>query len=118
MPVLRGELQTCRETTNVCRRILIQGQGPLGETRYDMRGNSPALRLSACCVVRGLDIDMTGFREALKIEGPHTARPLVLNCIIRCIWLPSSVLSPFSIAEPTLPYVQAYCMCSPVPLFA
>ena len=68
----------------MARRVLIQAQGRLGDTRYDMRGNSPALRLGACCVVRGLDVDMTGFREALKIEGAQTARPLVLDCIIRC----------------------------------
>lgn len=80
----RGESQTlCRETVDVGRRVLIQGQGSLGETRYDMRGNSPALRLGACCVVRGLDIDMTGFREALKVEGARTARPHISDCLIR-----------------------------------
>ena len=54
---------------HVSKRVLIQGEGELGEARYDMRGNCPALRLSRACFVRRLDVDMTGFREALKVEG-------------------------------------------------
>jgi hypothetical protein len=34
-------------------------------------------------VVRNLDIDMTGFREAVLVEGKASVRPLLQRCIIR-----------------------------------
>ena len=35
----------CRESVDVEKRVLIQGQGALGEARLDQRANSPAFRL-------------------------------------------------------------------------
>ena len=67
----------------MCKRVLIRGEGMLGEARLDHRANCPALRIGRTCVVQGLDIDMTGFREAVKIEGPASVRPAIQNCIIR-----------------------------------
>ncbi len=68
---------------DVDKRILIQGQGSLGEARLDQRANSPAFRLRRAAVLRGVDVDMTGFREALLVEGGAAVRPLVQRCIIR-----------------------------------
>ncbi|BDA45677.1 probable UPF0225 protein Spro_2712 at N-terminal half [Coccomyxa sp. Obi] len=80
----RGIHNGLGETVHVSKRVLIRGEGTLGETRIDHRANCPALRIGRVCVVQGLDIDMTGFREAVKIEGPASVRPAIQNCIIRC----------------------------------
>ncbi|CAL8470738.1 g10280 [Coccomyxa elongata] len=78
----RGIHNGLGETVHVSKRVLIRGEGTLGETRIDQRANCPALRIGRTCV--GLDIDMTGFNEAVKIEGPASVRPAIQNCIIRC----------------------------------
>lgn len=39
-------------------------------------------------MVRNLDIDMTGFREAVLVEGKASIRPLLQRCIIRLAVLP------------------------------
>ncbi|KAK9904188.1 hypothetical protein WJX75_006312 [Coccomyxa subellipsoidea] len=80
----RGIHNGLGETVHVSKRVLIRGEGTLGETRIDHRANCPALRVSRTCLIRDLDIDMTGFREAVKIEGPAHTQPAFLNCIIRC----------------------------------
>ncbi len=67
----------------MAKRVLIQGEGALGEARYDMRANSPALRVARACLIRRLDVDMTGFREALLVEGSANAKPAIQDCIIR-----------------------------------
>ncbi|EIE22744.1 hypothetical protein COCSUDRAFT_16318 [Coccomyxa subellipsoidea C-169] len=72
------------ETVHVSKRVLIRGEGSLGETRIDHRANCPTLRISRSCVIQDLDIDMTGFREALKVEGAASVQPVCQNCIIRC----------------------------------
>lgn len=65
------------------KRLLIKGEGALGEARIDHRSNAPAFRISRSCVLHGIDIDMTGFREAVKVEGTSQVQPLIQNCIIR-----------------------------------
>ena len=79
----------------VDKRVLIQGEGVLGEARLDQRSNSPGLRLARSCWLRGLDLDMTGFREAVRIQGGPSVQPLLSSCIIRraphawaqqCMW--------------------------------
>lgn len=72
------------EAVGVDKRILIHGQGALGEARIDQRANSPAFRLRRSAVLRNIDVDMTGFREAVLVEGKAGVRPLVQRCIIRC----------------------------------
>lgn len=64
----------------VTKRLLIRGAGAPGDTRLDQRANSPALRLERVCVVENLDVDMTGFREALHVA---VAAPLIQRCILR-----------------------------------
>ncbi len=68
----------------VTKRLLIRGEGGAGATRLDQRANSPALRLERACVVSDIDIDMTGFREAVHIAGGAAVAPLLLRCILRC----------------------------------
>ena len=71
------------ESIDITKRLLIRGEGELGETRLDQRANSPAFRISRNCVLENIDVDMTGFREAILIEGPASLQPLIQNCIIR-----------------------------------
>lgn len=68
----------------VTKRLLIRGAGGMGDARLDQRANSPALRLERACVVQGLDIDMTGFKEAVHVAGGAAVAPLILRCILRC----------------------------------
>ena len=75
---------TCRESVNVRKRVLIRGRGSLGETRVDHRGNSPAFRLSNASVLLNLDIDFSGYREALRFEGSDPSGALIHDCIIKC----------------------------------
>lgn len=65
------------------KRILIHGQGGLGEAKIDQRANSPAFRLWRSAVLRNIDVDMTGFREGVLVEGKGDVRPFVQCCIIR-----------------------------------
>ena len=65
------------------KRLLIEGAGQLGETKIDQRANSPTFRISRTCVIRNIDIDMTGFREAIFISGPASVQPLIQHCIVR-----------------------------------
>lgn len=41
-----------RETVHVSKRVLIRGEGTLGETRIDQRANCPALRIGRTCLVQ------------------------------------------------------------------
>ena len=72
-----------RESVQVRKRVLIRGRGALGETRMDHRGNCPAFRLSNSSVLLNLDIDFSGYREALRFEGSDPSGALVHDCIIR-----------------------------------
>lgn len=35
-------------------------------------------------VLRNIDLDQTGFREALLVDGPSSVHPLVQGCKLRC----------------------------------
>ena len=71
------------QSIDVDKRILIHGEGRLGEASLDQRANSPAFRVRRAAVLRNVDIDMTGFREAVLVEGAAMLRPLIDGCIIR-----------------------------------
>jgi hypothetical protein len=43
-------------------------------------------------VVRNLDIDMTGFREAVLVEGKSAVRSLLQRCIIRSAVTPAALI--------------------------
>ena len=95
MPPLCGQsrapaaLRAPRESLVVGKRVLIEGEGLLGEARLDQRANSPGMRLRRSCWLRNLDLDMTGFREAVCIEGGPSVQPLLSSCILRYL-LPHS----------------------------
>ena len=72
----------------MCKRLLIQGEGRLGETKVDQRANSPTFRITRSCVVRNLDLDMTGFHEAVVVTGGAGVAPIIDGCIIRWACLP------------------------------
>eukprot|EP00884_Botryococcus_braunii_P001166 jgi/Botrbrau1/1104/Bobra.0162s0005.1 len=65
------------ETITVTKRILIIGGGTPADTKLDHRANSPAFRIERACVIKGIDIDMTGFREAVLVKGGPGVRPLL-----------------------------------------
>ena len=45
-------------------------------------------------MVRNLDIDMTGFRAAVLVEGKASVRPLLQRCIIRWSLLSTPLRDP------------------------
>ena len=70
---------------SVCNgRVYIRAEGKLGTARIDQRANSPTFRMTANAMVAGLDLDMSGFRESVLIEGGPDCQPLIYNCIIKC----------------------------------
>ena len=73
-----------RLCADVTKRVLICGEGQLGDARLDHRGNSPAFRITHNCIIANLDIDLTGFCEAVLINGPPSLRPIIHGCSIKC----------------------------------
>ena len=83
--LLKGVHNGMGQSVNINKRVLIEGQGELGETVIDQRANCPTFRITrGGVVIRNLDIDHTGFREALLIEGKSSVTPLIENCILKC----------------------------------
>ncbi len=74
---------SCRETVNITKRVLIRGAGQLGDTKIDQRANCPTFRITRSAVILDLELDMTGFREAVLITGTDRVGPVMKNCIIR-----------------------------------
>lgn len=62
----------------------VQGEGELREMMVDQRSNSPSLRLLRTCVIQNMEIDMSGFRECVCVQGAATVRPVVDHCMFRC----------------------------------
>ena len=73
--------RACRESIQVKKRVLIRGSGALGEASLDFRGNSPAFRFRSNSVLLNLEIDFSGFREAVRFEEQTGA--LMHRCIIK-----------------------------------
>ena len=71
-----------REAANVSKRVLIIGEGVLGEVTVDQRANSPAFRISRSCVIQNLSLDMTGFRECVSVTGSNSVLALLRDCNI------------------------------------
>ena len=46
--------------------------------------HSPIFRITRNCVLQNIDIDMTGFREAVFIYGGPESRPVLEHCRIKC----------------------------------
>jgi tetratricopeptide (TPR) repeat protein len=83
--LLRGTHNGLGETVCIRKRILIEGDGSLGETVIDQRANVPTFKIErGGVVIRNLDIDHTGFREALLVDGDKDVQPLIEQCDIKC----------------------------------
>lgn len=76
-------VSTCRETINITKRILLRGSGQLGDTKIDQRANCPTFRIGRSAVVMNIEVDMTGFREAILVTGTDRVCPVLQNCSIR-----------------------------------
>lgn len=64
----------------VKKRVLIRGEGTLGNAKLDQRGNSPTFRCMGHFVVQNLHITHTGYRETLMCES---GRPIFENCVLK-----------------------------------
>ena len=82
--LLRGVHNGLGVTADVRRRILIRGEGALREATLDARANSPAFRILRSCVIQNVEVDFTGFCEAIRVEGDARVRPLVERCAVTC----------------------------------
>ena len=83
----RGVHNGLGEAVNITKRVLIEGEGSLGETVIDQRANVPTFRISkggGGAVIRNIDIDQSGFRESILITGDHSISPLIDSCIVKC----------------------------------
>ena len=75
----------CRETINITKRILLRGSGQLGDTKIDQRANCPTFRIGRSAVITNIEMDMTGFREAILITGTEKVCPVLQNCSFRYV---------------------------------
>jgi len=70
---------------DINKRLFVEGEGRLGETVIDQRANVPTFRfMRGGAVVRNIEFDQTGFREALMIAGSADVAPLIDHCTIKC----------------------------------
>lgn len=68
------------------KRVLIFGEGALGQTVIDQRANSPTFRITrGGVVIRNIDVDMSGFCEAVMVVGGPAVQPLIEDCIIKWV---------------------------------
>jgi hypothetical protein len=79
-----GHHNCAGSTVEVDKRVLIRGEGRLGDTTVEQRSNSPLMRLSAPAVLQNLVLDLCGFRECLLVEGDARVTPLLEGCTVRC----------------------------------
>lgn len=76
------------ECLTVNKRILIEGEGGFGETIIDQRANVPTFKIVRGGVtIRNIDLDQTGFREAILIDGTKENIPLIEKCDIKYVSL-------------------------------
>ena len=83
--LLRGTHNGLGETIVVGKRVLIEGEGRLGETVIDMRANVPTFKVTrGGVVIRNVTVDHTGFREAVLVDGGKEVRPLFEMVDVKC----------------------------------
>ncbi|KAL4421167.1 hypothetical protein ABPG77_003350 [Micractinium sp. CCAP 211/92] len=81
----RGIHNGMGESVTLTKRVLIEGEGQLGEATIDQRANCPMFRIKRGGVVlRNIELDQTGFRDALLVDGPSSVHPLISGCTIKC----------------------------------
>ena len=82
--LLRGVHNGCGAVCDVDKRVVIRAEGGFREAVVDARNNSPIFRIQRPCVLMNLDIDFTGFSEAIRVEGKLTCDPLIEHTQIIC----------------------------------
>ena len=82
--LLRGIHNGCGQVADVDKRVIIRGEGAFREATLDARNNSPIFRITRPCVIQNVDVDFTGFSEAIRIVGDERVNPFVENCRIKC----------------------------------
>ena len=82
--LLRGIHNGLGQACLVDKRILIRGEGALKEATVDCRSNVPLFRVTRPCVIQNVDIDFTGFSQAIHVEGGENVDALIENCRIKC----------------------------------
>jgi hypothetical protein len=71
------------ESITIHKRVLIMGEGSLGDTVIDQRANCPTFRcVRGGVTIKNIDIDQTGFREAVLLEKGGVV--LIDGCRIKC----------------------------------
>jgi|TARA_B000000475_G_scaffold254855_1_gene234126 tetratricopeptide (TPR) repeat protein len=81
--LLRGVHNGLGTVVEIDKRVLIRGEGALRDTTCDCRNNAALFRIKRPCVIQNLDIDFTGFSEAIRIKGDSRVNALIENCVIR-----------------------------------
>lgn len=82
--LLRGIHNGCGQVVDVDKRVIIRGEGSFREATLDARNNSPIFRITRPCVVQNVDIDFTGFSEAIRVVGDARVKPFIENCRVKC----------------------------------
>lgn len=82
--ILRGVHNGLGAACEIRKRVLIRGEGAFREAVIDARNNSPIFRIHRPCVIQNLDIDFTGFSEAVRVEGKPSNNPLIEHAWIAC----------------------------------
>ena len=81
--LLRGVHNGMGHVATVDKRILVRGEGRYSDATVDCRNNAPTFRVERSCVLQNLDLDHTGFCEAVLIAGDRRVRPLIERCGIK-----------------------------------
>lgn len=82
--LLRGIHNGCGQVVDVDKRVIIRGEGAFREATLDARNNSPIFRITRPCVIQNVDIDFTGFSEAVRVVGDARVKPFIENCRVKC----------------------------------
>lgn len=82
--LLRGIHNGCGQVADVDKRVIIRGEGAFREATLDARNNSPIFRITRPCVIQNVDVDFTGFSEAIRIVGDERVKPFIENCRVKC----------------------------------
>lgn len=82
--LLRGIHNGCGQVVDVDKRVIIRGEGAFREATIDARNNSPIFRITRPCVIQNVDIDFTGFSEAVRVVGDARVKPFIENCRVKC----------------------------------
>lgn len=91
--LLRGVHNIGGEAVHVNKRLLIYGEGRLGETVIDQRANAPTFTVSRPCVIRNIKIELTGFRECLRFQrSPSAPSSMPVPAVSGGISSPSAVV--------------------------